>query len=265
MIRSRRFILAVLALAAAAATVAASATSALADPPAPPGTPTASPFSGTATVGPIFRDGLSLVHECTGSVLASPARDLVLTAAHCVTGTGAGYRFVPGYDRGRTPYGIWTVTHVYLDPAWVRSQDPQHDYAILQVASRHAVRIQDVTGANVLGRAPRSGTRITDVAYNAGILDRPVRCTTSTYWTAGYPTFNCHGFVGGSSGSPWLTTVPGTHMRIVRAVIGGLHQGGCYEYTSYSAAFTGDIVRLLVRASLGIHPDSAPDPGGDGC
>jgi V8-like Glu-specific endopeptidase len=262
MIRSRRIILAVLALAALAVTAPVSAQ---ADPPAPPGTPTATTFSGTATVGPIFRDGLAQDHECTASVIASPARDLVLTAAHCVIGTAAGYRFVPGYDAGRAPYGVWTVTHVYLDPAWVRSQDPQHDYAILQVASRHAVRIQDVTGANVLGQAPRSGTRITDVAYNAGIDDQPVRCATSTYWTAGYPTFNCHGFVGGSSGSPWLTTVPGTHVHVVRGVIGGLHQGGCFEYTSYSPAFTGDAYRLLARATLGIHPDSAPEPGSDGC
>jgi V8-like Glu-specific endopeptidase len=264
MIRSRVLsVVTVLAIAAVGAT--ATATASQADPPAPPGTPTATTFAGTATVGPLFRDGLAQAHECTASVIASPTRDLILTAAHCLTGTAAGYRFVPGYDGGRAPYGVWTVTHAYLDPSWVKSQDPQHDYAILQVADHHAVPIEDVTGANLLGVAPRSRTTITDVAYNAGIDDQPIRCTTSTYSTDGYPTFNCHGYVGGSSGSPWLSTIPGTHVKLVRGVIGGLHQGGCYEYTSYSSAFTGDVYRLLARASFGIHPDSAPEPGGDGC
>lgn len=264
MIRSRLVaVMTLLALAAVGAT--AVATAAQADPPAPPGTPTATSFAGTATVGPLFRDGLSQDHECTASVVASPARDLILTAAHCVTGTAAGYQFVPGYDRGRAPHGVWTVTHVYVDPSWVSSQNPQHDYAILQVAGRHGVRIQDVTGANLLGVAPRSGTRITDVAYNAGIDDQPIRCGTSTYRTDGYPSFNCHGYVGGSSGSPWLSAVPGTQLKAVRGVIGGLHQGGCFEFTSYSSAFTGDVYRLLARATLGIHPDSVPAAGGDGC
>jgi V8-like Glu-specific endopeptidase len=262
MSRFRTLAVTVLALAVGAIITG---TAAQADPPAPPGTPTATSFAGTPTVGPIFRDGLTQDHECTASVIASPARDLILTAAHCVTGTAAGYQFAPGYDNGRTPYGVWTVTHAYVDSSWLKSQDPQHDYAILQVASHRSVRLQDVTGANLLGTAPRSGTTITDVAYNAGSNDQPVRCTTSTYLTDGYPTFNCHGYVGGSSGSPWLATLPGTHVQLVRGVIGGLHQGGCFEYTSYSSSFTADAYQLLLRATLGIHPDTAPEPGSDGC
>jgi V8-like Glu-specific endopeptidase len=243
----------------------AGAGSAAADPPAPPGTPTASTFAGTPTVGPLFRDGLTQNHECTASVIASPTRDLILTAAHCITGTAVGYQFVPGYDNGQAPYGVWTVTHAYLDPAWLRSQDPQHDYAILSVAANHGVRLQSVTGANLLGTAPRPGAKVTDVAYNEGIDDQPVRCTVPTYRTDGYPSLNCHGYVGGSSGSPWLASFPGTSIKVVQGVIGGLHQGGCFEYTSYSSAFTVDVYRLLLRAVLGVHPDSAPAAGSDGC
>jgi hypothetical protein len=243
--------------------------SAVADPPAPPGTPTATSFAGTPTVGPLFRDGLGHPHGCTASVLASPRHDLILTAAHCVSGTAAGWLFAPGYDAGATPYGVWTVTRAFVSPQWVADQDPQHDFAILQVAHRRiggrSVGVETVTGGNLLGVAPRPGRRIEDVAYNAGIDDRPIRCTVPVYDTDGFPTFNCHGYVGGSSGSPWLYRVPGTRVTFVVGLIGGLHQGGCFEYTSYSSAFGADGYRLLARAILGIHPDTVPQAGSDGC
>ncbi|MDI5962024.1 trypsin-like serine peptidase [Streptantibioticus silvisoli] len=241
---------------------------AAADPPAPPGTGTATPFDGTPTVGALFRNGLAADHGCSASVVASPGHDLVLTAAHCVHGTAAGWQFVPGYDEGRTPYGVWTVTHAYVDPAWTSGQDPRHDYAILTVADQRlggrTVGVQDVTGANVLGQAPRSGSTITDVAYNAGLDDQPIRCVTGVYYTDGYPSFNCHGYVGGSSGSPWITGGPG-HLTFVVGVIAGLHQGGCYEYTSYSPAFRPDVYQLIARATLGLPADTVPAAGGDGC
>lgn len=252
-------------------TVAAlwSAGAAAADPPAPPGTPTATTFAGTPTVGPLFRNGLANRHGCTASVIASPRRDLILTAAHCVSGTAAGWLFVPGYDKGVTPYGVWTVTHAYVDRQWLAGQDPQHDFAILQVARQerggHAVGVQDVTGGNVLGFAPRPGSTIDDVAYNAGIDDQPIECRTIAYYTDGFPSFNCHGYVGGSSGSPWLATAPQVHVTFVVGVIGGLHQGGCFEYTSYSSAFAIDAQLLLLRAAAGLHPDTVPVAGGDGC
>src|SRR4051794_39345905 len=66
-----------------------SSASAAADPPAPPGTPTASSFAGTPTVGPLFEDGFSTPHGCPASVIASPRHDLILTAAHCVSGTAS--------------------------------------------------------------------------------------------------------------------------------------------------------------------------------
>lgn len=240
-----------------------------ADPPSPPGTPTATSFAGVPTVGPLFGDGLTRPHSCTASVVASSGRDLILTAAHCFAGTGAGLLFAPGYNHGKTPFGVWTVRHAYVDPRWIKSQDPRYDVALLQVADhrhgRRTVDVQDVTGANLLLPRPRPGERITDVAYNYGIGDQPITCTTRAYYTNEYPSFNCHGFVGGSSGSPWLTSSPDTHITYVRGVIGGLHQGGCYEYTSYSAPFSTDVFRLLARATIGHDPDTVPQAGSDGC
>jgi hypothetical protein len=245
------------------------ATPATADPTAPPGTPTATTFEGVPTVGPLFRNGLGSQHSCTASVVASPHGNLILTAAHCVFGTAAGWLFAPGYDRGSTPYGVWTVTGAYVDPGWMSTQNPLDDFAILSVADHHvggrSVAVQDVTGGNLLLPAPRSGATITDVAYNAGIDDQAITCTVPVYYTGPYPSFNCHGYVGGSSGSPWLTTEPGSHSTAVQGVIGGLHQGGCYEFTSYTSPFGGDALLLLARAASGQDPDIVPKAGSDGC
>lgn len=247
-------------IAAAVATMCL-AVPALADPP--PHTPTATPFDGIPTVGPIFRGPLALGHDCTASVVASPAHDLLLTAAHCVYGLATGWSFVPGYDQGRKPYGVWHVVAAYVDHAWQTDQDPQHDFAVLRVARKDGFGVQDVVGANVLAAAPKTGSRILDVAYNAGVNDQPIRCRPRVYYTAGFPSFNCHGYVGGSSGSPWLQRIG--HHTYVRGIIGGLHQGGCYEYTSYSSRFRWSMYALLLRAARGGIGDIAPIPGGDGC
>jgi V8-like Glu-specific endopeptidase len=253
----------------ALAVVLGLADTASADPVAPPGTPTATSFPGIPTVGPLFRQGLGSDHGCTAGVLASPGHDLILTAAHCVSGTAAGWLFAPGYDQGRTPDGVWTVQSAYVDPAWLRSQDPRYDYAILRVADQdragRQVGVQDVTGGNGLGFAPTTGLQVTDVAYNEGLDDQPIACTTTVYRDQDFPAFNCHGYVGGSSGSPWLVTIPGTKLTTVDGVIGGLHQGGCYEYTSYSAPFTARADALLLRAVLHARPDTVPAAGSDGC
>jgi V8-like Glu-specific endopeptidase len=255
-------------LVTAAVLVGVATTPAQADPPPPPGTPTATTSTGTPTVGALFPTGVSGKHTCTASVIASPTHNLILTAGHCVSGTAAGWSFAPGYDDGATPYGVWTVQHAYVAPQWQSTHDTQDDYAILQVArqTRHgrSVGIQDVTGANLLATAPQTGQKITDVAYNDN-ANAPVTCTVPTYRTDGYPSFNCDDYLGGSSGSPWLAPVPGTHLTAVHGVIGGLHQGGCFSYTSYSSGFTPAIYSVYARAVLGFRPDDVTPAGSDGC
>ena len=259
----------VVAAAVLTAVALGSAQAASADPPAPPGTPTAVAFNGTPTVGPLFRNGLDHSHGCTASVVASPRHNLIITAAHCVSGTAAGWLFAPGYNQGSTPYGVWTVTHAYVDPRWMAHQDPQDDVAILELAPQlqggRNVGIEDVTGGNIVGSAPWPGEVIDDVAYNAGIDDQPIQCGVPVYYTNGFPSFNCHGYVGGSSGSPWLVHPRHSRLTFVVGVIGGLHQGGCYEYTSYSSRFTAAVSVLLLRASTERQPDTVPPAGSDGC
>lgn len=262
-------VLAALLLPASAVTIAGATPLALAaatDGP-PPGTPVASTFLGDPTVAAVFRDGLSAGHECTASVVRSASRSVLIGAAHCFSGTAAGVQVVPGYHDGVAPYGVWTVTRAYVDPGWIADQDPQRDWVFLVVAPQRwhgrTARIQDVVGGNLPLFALRDGQRVTVPAYGAGIDDRPITCTVPSYRFQGFPAFDCDGYIGGTSGSPWLVRTP--LGPAVTGVIGGLHQGGCVTWTSYSSVLGNAAWRGYLRASLGARPDVLPDPGSDGC
>jgi len=232
----------------------------------PAGTPTARHFRGIPTVGPLFPPGGS-VHTCTASVIGSPAGNLLITAAHCIAGTADGYTFAPGYHDGIEPFGSWTVVGAYGAPGWIAHQLPERDVAFLQVAPRqidgHLVQIQDVTGANQLGPAPASGQLVTVPAYAVGQDDEPVTCSAHVYFRGPYPAFNCNPYVDGTSGAPWLQH-RGQDSMVV-GIIGGLHQGGCYAWTSYSAPFGPSTTRTYADAFSGREPVTLPAAGSDGC
>ncbi len=232
----------------------------------PTGTPTARPFGGTATVGPLFPPGSS-AHTCTASVVASSVGNLLITATHCIAGGAKGYIFAPGYHDGVEPFGSWTVTGAYGSPEWVNRQSPRLDFAFLAVAPRrlhgHLEQIQAVTGANRLGAAPARGTRVTVPAYAVGADDRPLTCTARVYYSGVYPAFDCNPYVDGTSGSPWLQRGP--RGWFVVGVIGGLHQGGCEPWTSYSAPFGTVTFRTFAAAARGSRTEEFPGPESDGC
>lgn len=207
---------------------------------------------------------LNLPHICSASVVHSSSHDLVAIAAHCVYGNGLGYEFVPGYDKGSRPLGIWTVRGVYFGPTWKKGNDPHHDIAFLRIAPQHRggklVNIEDVTGAFTLGAAPAPGTSVTVTGYKLGTNDAPLVCHAPTTLTNGYPTVACNGFVSGTSGGPWVG--PGDHLV---GVIGGLNEGGCTPLINYSAPFDASTAALLVRAEAGGPADSALPPLSNGC
>jgi hypothetical protein len=229
---------------------------------------TATHFAGLPTVGPLFvARTYPALHTCTASVVHSSSRDVILTAAHCLTGSAEGYRFVPGYRNGEAPYGVWTVTGAYGGPAWIDRRNPHRDWAFLTVAPARVngqnQRLQDVTGASRLGGTASAGSHVTVVGYALGRDDEPLRCTTRVYRHRAYPAFDCDGFPAGTSGSPWLVeTADGP---VVGGVIGGLHQGGCTPATSYSPLLGVAARRALSRAEHHAAADTFPVRGPDGC
>jgi hypothetical protein len=246
------------------AVVSGTAPAAAGDTAAPP--PVARHVQSIPTVGPLFFSVLGLgpllglPHFCSAAVVHSAGHDLAVTAAHCVFGSGIGIEFAPGFSGHETPYGVWAIRRVYLDPRWVQDQDPRHDVAVLLLGSRHGQDVEDVTGrAPRLGQAPAPGRIVTVDGYLAGSGGTPITCTNAAYLTRGYPSFDCGGFADGVSGGPWLAGG-----RLV-GVTGGLHQGGCTPDTSYSSPFGADVAALVARARAGGAGDRAPVAGGDGC
>lgn len=228
--------------------------------------PTSSASTGVRAIGALFMNSRAQ-HFCTSSVVDSAHGDVLITAAHCVSGTGANMVFAPGYHDGVSPYGRWRVTGVHLAPGWLKSRDPHDDFAFLTVAPQmikgRLEGIEQVTGAYQLGGLPRSGAAITVTGYPAGSDDKPISCRTTVFFTGAFPSFDCRGYVDGTSGSPWLVhTASGTS---VVGVIGGKNQGGCVDSRSYSPPLTQDARRAYLRAADHDAPDVAPGPAGDGC
>lgn len=190
-----------------------------------------------------------------------------MTAAHCVIGRGRGYVFVPGFVDGRAPYGVWRVTAAYGAPGWIQHHDTQRDWAFLVVANktRHGktVHLQDVVGGNRLGSGVTVGQRVRVPADPAGGAIKPITCASRVYRHRGFAAFNCGGYVGGTSGAPWLAGHG--RVRTVVGVIGGLHQGGCRPGTSYSARLGGAARSALHRAERHRRTDDFPVPPTDGC
>ncbi len=217
------------------------------------------------TVAAVFEGGSETSdHSCTASVVSSTSGDLLITAAHCVSGQGTDITVAPGYDAGSTPYGVWSVTAVFVDRAWEVEQSASDDVAILRVAPTVANgltrTLQDVTSADPLGTTPGRSTPVTVQGFNAGTDDQAISCMAGLNTTAGNPTFQCGNYRDGSSGSPWFATGSDGVTRVI-GVIGGLDQGGCTNQTSYSPVFGAAVHNLLSRAEqAGDDGDTLPSP-----
>jgi hypothetical protein len=219
----------------------------------------AGPVDPDPRVGAVFFGGSDL-HGCTAAVLHSAGGDLVLTAAHCL-GPGVAASFVPGFARKAAPTDIWTVDALYMDPRWVARKDPRADYAIVRVgrASGGSVEAQ-VGSALSLAAAPTPGSRVSVIAYPAGVGGTPISCQARTRITdSGYPELPCGGLADGTSGAPWISG------SAVIGVVGGLHGGGCAENLSYSSPFDGHVTDLLARAEIGGPGDVPPAAFNDEC
>ena len=211
------------------------------------------PFQGTPAVGALFTtsNGKLGTHFCTASVINSPHKNLLITAAHCVTGIQGTIAFVPGYVNGNAPYGIWYVTQVFTDQAWTSSSNPDDDVAFVTVSQHNAsVPIEDVTGAEQLGIGQPSNERARVMGYPNG-ANEPVICSN---WTRAFSAtqleFDCGGYTDGTSGAPFLVRVDqATGQGMVIGVIGGYEEGGDSPSVSYSVVFGANVSSLYQTAA----------------
>lgn len=191
-------------------------------------------------------------HFCSGSVIDTPSRDTVLTAAHCVAdsdGTPArtGMQFVPGFAGGRAPFGVWTVTAAVVDPGWLASGDPSVDVAVLTVHRADGVPIEQLTGGYHLAVDPGSENAVQAVGYPDGSNEPLIRTGTTNRVSPTQLELDAYGLYDGTSGGPWIRD--GDE---VIGVTGGYEQGGLTPDVSYAAYLDARTTALV---------DATPDGG----
>jgi V8-like Glu-specific endopeptidase len=212
-------------------------------------------------VGAIFsRDG-SATHFCTASVVTSPGKDLLITAAHCLnSGSGSGYRqdivFIPDYRNGWAPFGVWTPERLLVAPQWSKESDPSLDVGFVVLDPHDGLNIQQVLGGNQLGVDTGYQQLVRVTGYPAS-GNAPVTCIN---WTAKQSAsqlrFDCAGYTSGTSGSPWVTDFDSrTRTGTIVGVIGGYEEGGT-EAVSYSSYLGPDVLRLYREAAAAGEPAS---------
>ncbi|MGW0806701.1 trypsin-like serine peptidase [Nonomuraea sp. NPDC002799] len=154
---------------------------------------------------------------CGGTVIGSRSRSLVLTAAHCLYHDGRLLKhlvFLPGYERGRPPLGVWPAVRAWVPAKW-RNQpySPEllpYDVGLVGVVRRKRP-LEAVTGRGLTPMPTTKGTVLRGLellGYPAGNGypgTEMYRCVADTAeGLAEGPgvmvTRNCHAAAGGSGG-----------------------------------------------------------------
>lgn len=231
-----------------------------------------------ARVGALFPAGRAagLVggHFCTASVVHSPHRDLIVTAAHCLAGRSGAFVFVPGYRDGEAPYGVWTVRRRFLPDLWadgrgdvpgdvpgdVRGEDSDVAFAVVERQGDEAgaggagdegagggKRVEDVVGANRFAAGVATGATAVTLTGYPDAREVPVSCTDRpTALGPRQQRVGCPEFSGGTSGSPWVNSD-----RQLVGVLGGHERGGNTADISYSVVFGSEARELYEDAVSG--------------
>ncbi|OIV37606.1 hypothetical protein BIV57_10115 [Mangrovactinospora gilvigrisea] len=252
--------------------------------------PNARHYGGIPMVGAFFTNSADVGSgrtQCTGSVVHSPTRDLVLTAGHCAGSLNAAHHavFVPQYRFGTSaahqPHGVYPVRQAFTDPRYTpnsRGRDSDLDIAFVRVGPAAGHAVEDRTGSLTLTATPAPPIRsVTMVGYPGSAAvnphHSPVTCTTSAGRLPGFDQLKvvCGGYYGGTSGGPLITGYRGSSRTgSVVGEIGGYNGGGDNRndhWISYSPMFGQDAFDLYQDAVEGVTPYPPlpyPTPAGIG-
>ena len=153
-----------------------------------------------------------LDYACSASSINNPARDMVLTAGHCVHGGAGGafhtnWVYVPLYNNGSRPYRTWSAAYLTTFNGWMNSSDLNYDVGVVNVAPLNGQRLVDVVGGEGLGYNYGYSQSVTIWGYPSAFGyngEWPYYCSgVGTYNTGGRVGAGCS-LVEGASGGPWL-------------------------------------------------------------
>ncbi|KUL24475.1 trypsin-like serine peptidase [Streptomyces regalis] len=208
----------------------------------------------SARVGALFaadrRDRLRGGHFCTASVVHSPHRNLIVTAAHCLDRRVDELWFVPGYRDGDAPYGVWKVAKWFMAKGWVKGRDEDSDVAFGVVEERSGGEgVEEAVGGNRFATGRATGATAVTVTGYLNSREAPISCTNKPgLQTRTQQRIACPGFRGGTSGSPWVNGD-----GAVVGVLGGHDGGGATADVSYSVVFGAEAAELYRSIGRELH------------
>lgn len=220
------------------------------------------------------------IYQCSGSVIESPAGNVVLTAGHCVIDPETGdvaqsVVFVPGYREGSEPYGSfaaesWSTTPEWMQTAGTREPDESGDLAMLRLApsaSSGASVEATVGGLPIAFESDREQTYTQwgypgETPYDGEVLysnTTPYAGVDPFYPAATAPIKIASDFTAGSSGGPW-TVGPAADPTVVSLT------DYAYEFDPghvYGAWF-GAAARQVYEEAAGVAVAPATTEAGSG-
>ncbi len=229
-------------------------------------------FDGIPQAGTFFwTTATGTGRTCSGSVVRSPGRDLVLSAGHCLKGYSGtspqrDLAFVPQYHDGLKPFGVFPVrtNGVYVSQRYYDlgvDAGAEYDFAFAVTGpDQDGKKLQDaVGGVQLLTGTGYSHAPVRMIGYPSG-AQKPLECwSRTTKWVSDdpadpgtFPRIACDAFVSGTSGGPML--MPWLDGWAVIGVIGGYHTGGNTPQVSYSAYFGAATQALYRDAVTGATP-----------
>ncbi|WP_462187866.1 MULTISPECIES: trypsin-like serine peptidase [unclassified Frankia] len=142
----------------------------------------------------------------------------MFTAGHCVNSGGGGawftnWVFVPRYNNGNAPYGVWSARQLWSWSSWVQNANRSYDFGVAvlntNASGQHIVNV--VGGQGIEWNFP-----LVQYVYQFGYPARaPFNglslqyCSGTTYNDGGFVGINCN-MTEGASGGPWLDDFDGT-------------------------------------------------------
>lgn len=216
-------------------------------------------------IGRIFFRSGRYVASCSGSVISTPSRQVVLTAAHCLKSERTWSRkmvFIPAYRNGVAPYGryfardLWIPTRFAKDSS-LRMANFDLGAMVMQLDGKGRP-VGDVTGALDYQTFPERVGRTHIIGYPGDYRDGEFarECDART-WAGDRRSFRLPGPVGmaascdlgpGSSGGPWLSeyeTDDGLETELVVDGVSSTTKGGRVLTSAY---FGRELKNLLWSA-----------------